>query len=65
MNAKDVLKKALKEMGADGLYNDYLGCDGLRGCGLDDFVPCDVCNLDDCVPAILKEDGYFYPMEEA
>lgn len=64
MIAKDLLKKALADMGADGLYNGYLGCDEACGCGLDDFIPCDECNLDECEPAKLNKDGCFYPIEE-
>ena len=60
MNAKSLLKKALTDMGADGLCNAESDC----GCGLDDFEPCLVCNLDECVPANLGEDGLFYPMED-
>jgi len=59
MNAKDVLIKALQEMGADGLYNADLEC----GCGLDDFEPCDECVLRECEPGRYR-DGYFWPMEE-
>lgn len=59
MNAKDVLKKALAEMGADGLVNTDVEC----GCGLKDFAPCDECNISECEPAKLNVDGYFYPME--
>ena len=40
MNAKDLLIKGLKEMGADGLYISS-GPNESCGCGLDDFVPCD------------------------
>ena len=63
MNAKDVLKKALAGMGADGLYNWYIEC----GCGLDDLAPCDECNLDECEPAKKKgkkTGECFYPMPE-
>lgn len=61
MNAKDLLKKALTEMGADGLCNPAYEC----GCGLDDFEPCAACDLDDCIPAkVVKLDGRYYPMQE-
>ena len=59
MNAKDLLIKALKEIGADGLYNGYAEC----GCCVDDIEPCGDCNLDECEPARKHEDGLYYPME--
>ena len=61
MNAKDILIKGLKEIGADGLVYPELEC----GCGFDDFEPCDSCELDNCIPARLNEDGLFYPMGDA
>jgi hypothetical protein len=62
MNAMDLLKKALKDMGADGLWNNQLGEDAC-GCGLDDIATCGDCNLEDCEPAKQKDDGLFYPMK--
>jgi hypothetical protein len=62
MNAKDLLIKALADMGADGLYNADLEC----GCGLDDLIPCDTCECEVCEPAIKKgkkTGSLFYPME--
>jgi hypothetical protein len=44
MNAKDILKKALTDMGADGLWNGSLGEEAC-GCGIDDLDPCDCCNV--------------------
>lgn len=60
MNAKDLLKKALADIGADGLCNPVADC----GCGLDDFEPCLVCNLDECVPAVIGEGELFYAIRE-
>ena len=56
-NCKGLIIEKLREMGADGLWNDE-PC----GCGLDDLEPCGGC-LVYCFPAIKKEDGLFYPME--
>ena len=64
MNAKDILKKALTDMGADGLWNGSLGEEAC-GCGIDDLDPCDCCNINECEPAKLHEDGLFYPMKKA
>lgn len=36
-SAIDILREALREMGADGLANGH-GC----GCGLEDLAPCEV-----------------------
>jgi hypothetical protein len=44
-SAIDILREALREMGADGLANGF-GC----GCGLDDLTPCEVAPLW-CYPA--------------
>jgi hypothetical protein len=62
MNAKSMLKKALADMGADGLC---IPGDEPCGCGLDDFEPCDSILLDECEPAKKHEDGLYYPMEVA
>jgi hypothetical protein len=47
MNALNLLKKALIEMGADGLCCPGEEC----GCGLDDLAPCDCLNLRECEAA--------------
>lgn len=64
MNVKDLLKKALTDMGADGLWNGNPGEDAC-GCGINDLAPCDCLNIDECEPATQKEDGLYYPMEKA
>ena len=57
MNAKSILLRALREMGADGLCNQGEEC----GCS----EPCKDCNLNECIPArVVKLDRRFYPMEE-
>ena len=61
MNAMDMLRKALTDLGADGLYNSEGDGEQSCGCGLDDFAPCG-CDFWDCVPAKKKGDLY-YPME--
>jgi hypothetical protein len=60
MNAKELLIRALREIGADGLYNWGMEC----GCGIDDLEPCDSCELLACESAKLHEDGMYYPMED-
>ena len=70
MNAREMLIKQLKELGADGLCSP--GC----GCGIDDLAPCDCIYLDLCRAAkwIKPEpdsadywdefpDGYYKVME--
>jgi hypothetical protein len=60
MKVKDFVIKALREMGADGLYSDE--CDEPCGCGLDDMAPCG-CDFSGCQPAKKDEDGLFWPLE--
>lgn len=68
MNVKEMLQKALREMGADGLVNPDEEC----GCDIDDLAPCECLNLGECHaakwvkpkkddPDYLEEfeDGYF------
>jgi hypothetical protein len=62
MNAKDLLKKALTDMGADGLYNREGDGEESCGCGFDDFALCG-CDFWDCVPAKKEGNNNFYPME--
>ncbi len=62
MNAKGLLIKALRDIGADGLYNG-LADDESCGCGIDDLEPCGSISISDCRAAIKKGNGY-YPMEE-
>jgi hypothetical protein len=60
--AIDLLKKALQEIGADGLVNVCTEC----GCGLDDFAPCGECNIDECEAATKKgkkTGALYYPMK--
>lgn len=47
MNVKDMLQKALHEMGSDGLCNPDAGC----GCDIDDLAPCECVNLGECQAA--------------
>jgi hypothetical protein len=60
MNVKEIIKKHLVEVGADGLCFTYCGC------GLDDLAPCAVIDPD-CVPARKVDDPeegeIFVPME--
>jgi hypothetical protein len=59
MNVRELLIEKLREIGADGLYNE----DGECGCGLDDMEPCaGYCNLSICEAAVKRGD-LFYPME--
>lgn len=55
MNAKDIIQKALREMGADGLCNPDEEC----GCDIDDLAPCECVNLDECRAAkkMISEPG--------
>jgi hypothetical protein len=69
MTARELLRKALKEIGADGLVSERDIC----GCGLDNLAPCDYLNPD-CQAAKLGPapegdefrlvDKWFYPMED-
>ena len=59
LTAKRLLIEKLREIGADGLVYPDLEC----GCGFDDFEPCDGCNLNECLPAKLNQDGLYYAME--
>jgi len=59
MNARTLLIEKLKEIGADGLCHPALEC----GCGLDDFEPCQSCEITECVAAV-KIDLVFLPMED-
>lgn len=49
MNCKEMIEAWLKDHGYDGLCNPELEC----GCGLGDFpfMPCESCDLIECVPA--------------
>jgi len=61
MNVKEIIKKHLVEVGADGLCR-YNCC----GCGLDYLIPCEDVDLD-CVQArkvdAPEEGEMFVPME--
>jgi hypothetical protein len=59
MKAIELLKWAMKEIGADGLYTN--DCDEPCGCSLDDLAPCG-CDPSECVMAKRVGDK-FYPME--
>jgi hypothetical protein len=60
MNVKEIIKKHLTEVGADGLCRDQCGC------GLADLIPCGAVDLD-CVQARKVDDPdegeIFVPME--
>lgn len=71
-DAKEMIQKALREMGADGLCNPGEEC----GCGIEDPAPCENCNLEYCQaakwckpkkddPDYLEEfeEGYYKVME--
>ena len=63
MDVEEILIKALREMGAEGLYDSEGPC----GCGIDDLAPCGETwgeILDRCIPAKRGEDGLYYPMED-
>ena len=47
MNVKEMVAKALKDGGYDGLYNRYLPC----GCPLNDLMICGVEGIDECEAA--------------
>jgi hypothetical protein len=47
MNAKDIIQKALCDIGANGLCNPGETC----GCGIDDLAPCDSIDLEECQAA--------------
>ena len=47
MNVKEMLQKALREMGANGLCDPDEEC----GCALDDLAPCECLNLCECQAA--------------
>ena len=47
MNVKELVAKALKDGGYDGLYNRYLPC----GCPLNDLMICGVEGIDECEAA--------------
>jgi len=60
MNVEEIIIKALREMGADGLCSPE-GC----GCSIDDedFMPCGYTwHALQCVPAKQGEDGRYRPM---
>lgn len=62
MNIRQLLDKALRDLGADGLVNLDIEC----GCGLDELVLCDYLDLDECVLAkrTTSGGGGFIPMED-
>ena len=45
MTVKEIVKDYLEKNGYDGLC-----CEGC-GCGLDDFMPCEGCDIKNCKPA--------------
>jgi hypothetical protein len=66
MNIVGMLEKVLSDMGAIGLVNGDLEC----GCEIGDLCPCDMPDLQECVPARHHDPknakeikGYFYPIE--
>lgn len=64
MNIKEMIIKELKELGADGLYNDedyhYEPC----GCSIEDLCPCgEGMSINNCVAA-KKKGKLFYPLKK-
>ena len=59
MKVKEMLQKALREMGADGLYCGWCEC----GCSIDELGLCDSVDIENCEPARSGKDGLYYPME--
>ena len=60
MTVKQIVEKHLHEIGADGLYHPRCAWNcKLAEC----LMPCDDCNVDDCIPAVLR-DGKMVRMEE-
>jgi len=53
MNVREIIAAHLRELGADGLYNQD-GCDEC-GCFSNDLFPCDSERCLDCVPAYLHK----------
>ena len=47
MTVREMLVRALEQLGADGLCHPHEGC----GCSIDDLGLCDAVNLRDCVAA--------------
>lgn len=47
----------LESKGFDGLWNQEGPC----GCGIKDLAPCGDGPFRECVPAVVKDDGLFYP----
>jgi hypothetical protein len=60
MNVKEMVIAKLREIGADGLYNENGEC----GCGLDDLAPCYEGIVQEC-EAAKRIGDLFYPMEDA
>lgn len=63
MNAKELLKMKLQEIGADGLVNTTMDC----GCGVENLAPddsCDCYDLLDCLVAWKGKDGRYHPFED-
>lgn len=48
MTVREIIRRALIEMGADGLCDSEAEC----GCRMDDLCWCGVCNVGNCVPAV-------------
>jgi hypothetical protein len=63
MKAIDLLKKALQDMGADGLCVDLKEADTCCSCSIEELAPqhCDYLGV--CLLAKKGKDGLFYPME--
>jgi hypothetical protein len=61
MQAIDLLKKALQDIGADGLYSNEW--DEPCGCNIDALRPCDG-DPSECMEAKKGKDDLFYPIED-
>lgn len=46
-NCRDIIKEYLIKNKYDGICNPELEC----GCGLNDFIPCDCLDFNECYPA--------------
>lgn len=50
MTVKEIILDFLNKNNYDGLFNPDINC----GCGIDDFIPCDI-TIDECQPAYKKK----------
>ena len=58
MNVEEIVKNYLIENKFDGLVDPCESC----GCGIDDLMPCDCPNFNECEVAVFNtKDKLFYP----